>query len=291
MLRQLIVNADDFGYTPGVSRGILKAHHDGIVTSTSVLVNMPGAAEDIQLALKDAPRLGLGVHLNLTAGYPVSAPASVPDLVQSDGRFRPKADIIGMLPTIDVEQVQLEFQAQLNRFAEITGQAPDHLDSHHHIGYLNPPLAALMIQLARELGVPLRSPLPFSSAGFNQSVSFLREIIGNLLSDAYIEEMVTLLNSYTDRARDVGFPDRLIVNFYGDRAILADLLLLLLDLPEGVSELMCHPGQVDDMLRQTSGYTDYRSRELDILTHPSVREVIASEFIQLITFAEMKKPS
>ena len=63
MLRQIIVNADDFGYTPGVSQGILEAHLNGIVTSTSVMVNMPAAEQWVKTALKEAPDLGLGLHL------------------------------------------------------------------------------------------------------------------------------------------------------------------------------------------------------------------------------------
>ena len=85
-------------------------------------------------------------------------------------------------------------------------------------------------------------------------------------------------------------PDAFIPNFYGEKAVLGELLLMLLDMPEGVSELMCHPGEVDDTLRAQSSYSDRRQDELDALTHPSVREVIQSEFIQLVNFAAIKSP-
>ena len=85
-MRGLIVNADDFGLSPGVSRGILRAHWEGIVTSTTFMVNFPWAAEMAGL-LRRAPRLGVGLHLNLTTGAPVLPPAEVPSLVGPDGRF------------------------------------------------------------------------------------------------------------------------------------------------------------------------------------------------------------
>ena len=72
MLRQLIVNADDFGFTEGVSRGILRGHHEGIVTSTSVMINFPAALDWVSRARQDAPDLGLGLHLVLTAGRPAA---------------------------------------------------------------------------------------------------------------------------------------------------------------------------------------------------------------------------
>jgi hypothetical protein len=86
-MRQLIVNADDFGYSSGVNRGILEAHRQGIVTSTSVMVNQRAAPAGTKQALTDAPDLGLGLHLILTQGRPVLPPGQVPSLVGGDGRF------------------------------------------------------------------------------------------------------------------------------------------------------------------------------------------------------------
>ena len=78
MTKRLIVNADDFGRTHQVSDGILSAHCDGIVTSTTVMMSMPGAARDLTRALAEAPKLGLGVHLVFTAGRPLLPPEWVP---------------------------------------------------------------------------------------------------------------------------------------------------------------------------------------------------------------------
>ena len=265
MLRQLIVNADDFGYTPGVSQGIIRANREGIVTSTSVMVNMPYAAEWVPRAQRDAPKLGLGLHLTLTAGRPVLPPEEVPDLVTESGTFLPKAQLIARLPRLDMAQVERELRAQIEAFKVLTGQPPDHLDSHHHITYLTPPLAALMIQLGRDLSVPIRRPVPSGPGGQEQAVHFLKDVVGDL-PDAYIEEMIDILNNHAAKS-GVPMPDQFV----------------------GVTELMCHPAEIDDVLRATSGYTDRRADELAALTHPSAREVVNSEFIQLITFGDKKR--
>ncbi len=287
MLRQLIVNADDFGYTPGVSQGIIRASREGIVTSTSVMVNMPYAAEWILRAQQDVPGLGLGLHLTLTAGRPILPPEEVPDLVTESGTFLPKAQLILRLPRLDMAQVERELRAQVEAFKALVRQPPDHLDSHHHITYLSPPLAALMIQLARDLSVPIRRPVPGGPGGQEQAVRLLKDAVGDL-SDAYVEEMIEILNHHAAKS-GVPMPDRFVGDFFGERATLGDLLLLLLEVPEGVTELMCHPAEVDDALRATSGYADRRADELAALTHPSAREVVNSEFIQLITFRDMKR--
>src|SRR3954454_23441888 len=83
----LIVNADDYALSPGVSRGILEAHARGVVTSTTALVNTPGAAAALAAARAAAPALGLGLHVNLSFGRPVLSPGAVPSLVGGDGAF------------------------------------------------------------------------------------------------------------------------------------------------------------------------------------------------------------
>ncbi len=288
MLRQLIVNADDFGLTPGISRGIIRAHREGIVTSTSVMINYPDAAEWIGVVQQEAPRLGLGLHLTLTAGRPVSPPQDIPELVTPEGAFLHKSELVRRLPTLDMAQVERELRAQVAAFAQAAGHPPDHLDSHHHITYLSPPMAALTIRLARALALPIRRPVPGGPEGHELAVRFIEGIAGDLPSRAYIEELVEILESSTRNA-GVQLPDHFIGEFFGERAILGELLLMLLEVPEGVTELMCHPGEVDEALQAVSGYTHKRADELAALVHPSTREVVNSEFIQLISFAEMAR--
>lgn len=286
MLRQLIVNADDYGTTPGVSRGILRAHSEGIVTSTSVMINMPAAAEWTRRAVEEAPDLGLGLHFTLTAGPPVSDQADVGSLVGSDGSFLPRQTIAMNAHRLDRAQVEREMRAQIEAFTRIAGRAPDHLDSHHHITYVSPPLAQLTITLAAELGVPIRNPLP-THEDIPALAAWIDRQVGYAPGEAYVAELANILGAMTSSA-GVRTPDAFVAAFYGDRATLGDLLLVLLDLPEGISELMCHPGEVDDELRAKSGYLDQRETELAALTAPSTREVLNTEFIQLLNFGDLQ---
>jgi predicted glycoside hydrolase/deacetylase ChbG (UPF0249 family) len=128
--RRLIVNADDFGLTEGVSRGILRAHHLGLVTSTTVLASLPRQAE-LDAEASASRDLGLGLHLNLTWGRPVSPAETVPSLVDAEGRFGRDLAILGERARPD--DLRREGEAQIEAFTRRFGRAPTHLDSHHHV--------------------------------------------------------------------------------------------------------------------------------------------------------------
>ena len=128
MTKQLIINADDFGYTSGINSGILKAHQQGIVTSSTVMVNYPLAQEAIEAALQNAPTLGLGLHLNMTDGFAVANPQHIPDLIDSKGHFLTKEELRPNLINIPIGQFEAEFRTQTERFVALAGRNPDHLE-------------------------------------------------------------------------------------------------------------------------------------------------------------------
>lgn len=160
MPRWLIVNADDFNLTEGVTRGILEAHRSGIVTSTTVMVNLPGL--EMSRVLSQAhPRLGLGLHLNLTFGPPVLPPGKVRSLVDDAGRF--VRDHGRLREAGDPSEIRQELAAQVERFRAIFGHSPSHLDTHHHI-HRHPPVLEAVLDLAVGLGVPVRAFTPEMAA-------------------------------------------------------------------------------------------------------------------------------
>lgn len=283
MTKRLIVNADDLGYTPGVTRGIIRAHRDGIVTSSSVLVNSPFAAEAIQTATREAPALGLGLHLTLTSGRPILNADRVPNLVTPQGVFKNRTDYISGLPSIDSAQVEMELRAQIDRFIDIAGHPPDHLDSHHHATYLAPAVARTMLQMAADLEIPVRRPTldrPRESARTLVAMGVAAEPEHG---DTIVSEVGAMLTELSIPA-----PDYFSIRFYGPTATLGDLLNLLMDLPEGITELMCHPAEIDKGLAASS-YVDGRASELASLIHSAAREVIRAEGISLITFDALRQ--
>src|SRR5262249_49277242 len=138
--RRLIVNADDFGLTRGVSRGILEAGRSGIVTSTTVLVNR--AADRGQLEELSASGLRVGLHFTLTRGAPVSAPRRVPSLLDDAGQLR--RDPVAVAERARPDEARIEIGNQIDAFRSLMGRFPTHLDSHHHVGR-HEPLLELML--------------------------------------------------------------------------------------------------------------------------------------------------
>ena len=117
--RRLIVNADDFGVTEGVSRGILRAHREGLVTSTTVLASLPPQPE-LDVVARDSAGLGLGLHFNLTLGRPVSPPETVGSLVDAEGRFR--RDLAVLQERARPDEVRRECEAQIEAFTRRFGE-------------------------------------------------------------------------------------------------------------------------------------------------------------------------
>jgi len=278
--RLLIVNADDFGRTPGVTEGILQAHQRGIVTSTTAMVNLPGAEAGVRRARAEAPDLGIGIHLNLTAGQPFLSPGDVPSLVGPDGRFHPVRRLVPRLEDLNPDQVRAELEAQIEQFRSWGGE-PTHLDSHHHVLYLSPHLFRVLMELAERYHLPIRYPWPRESMG-RKDLTRLAE--AHRLSPEDLPAVIAGCHAILERSA-VPTPDRCILSFYGPGATREHLLDLIADLPEGLGELMCHPGLADAHLRAQSGYAEERERELAVLTDPRVHKAIHAGDLHLVSFS------
>lgn len=272
---RLIVNADDYGRTAEVSRGVRQAHLHGIVTSTTCMMNMSNIVQDIKLALEETPNLGMGVHLVLTAGKPLSSPEAVDTLIDPDERFLKYDGLLSSLGQLDIAQVQAEWHVQIEAFMAATGRQPTHLDSHHHSSYFSEPLMRAMLELAREYDCAIRLPRAFRADG---RLDGLPEQVQEPIQD-YAPR---LLAEFNPRC-----PDAFYGSFYDDLATRDELLRILDKLPPGVSEIMCHPGYTDTGLIASSSYARQREGELEIITDPAIKEAIAQKGIELISFADV----
>lgn len=271
MSRYLIINADDFGLTEAVSRGIIKAHREGILTSTTYMVNFPWSEEQAGM-LAEAPHLGVGVHLNLTTGSPVLPPEQVPTLVTGHGRFS-KA-VLHLLSRVSVKEAQREWSAQVTKAIRILGRTPSHLDTHRYLqGY--PPFAEAMIAVAREHRIPaVRCLYPgpdLAMGDLFRSWSPTRWVV-----DRYLRRSAELV-----RESGLARPDATQAGDFD----LPGLLRRLDRVREGVTELVSHPGEVDDQLRSLSSMQEHRETELAALTSPEARARAEALGIRLISFA------
>jgi len=224
-------------------------------------------AGDVAIARKETPTLGMGVHLVLTMGDPISASETVRSITDENGHFFKYASLVKQLPHIKIEEVKSEWRHQIEAFVKASGHNPTHLDSHHHSSYFSPELFRGMLELANEYECAIRFP-------FTGDVSKELERTNQHVRD--------LLNEFAPRR-----PDRFIVDFYDERATLENLLDIINTLPEGTTEIMCHPGYTDDAFARESVYNNQRDRELEILTDPSVKKAIQANSIELVTFAEL----
>lgn len=253
----LLINADDLGLTPGINAGIFEAHARGVVTSATLMVGFP-AAEAAAQQLATHPELGVGLHVVLTGGRPISPPESVPSLVDHEGRLPRRPDVAAKgnqqknLRDAKPAEVLLEVRAQLDRFRELTGRPPTHLDSHHHCHRL-PAVCDALIRTAREDGgVPIRNNSPQIHARLE--------------------------------AAAVTTPDTFVDSFFGPGATWHTLRKVLGAIGVGVTEIMCHPGHVDDELRRRSTYSEERQAELEALTQPEAKQILEADGVRLVHF-------
>ncbi len=271
MPRYLIINADDFGLSEAVSRGIIRAHREGILTSTTFMVNFPWAHE-MAAMLREAPDLGVGIHLNLTTGTPVLPPSAIPTVVNREGRFS-KA-LLHLRFRVNLEEARREWSAQVEKGIELLGRLPTHLDTHRYLqGY--PGFAAVLVEVARKYRIPaVRCLYPDMTP-----VGALRRWSPTgLVMDRYLRRSAAVMATAGVRC-----PDASIAGDF-DLPLLLDRLAKV---GEGVTEFVTHPGEVDDRLRSLSSLVEQRQVELAALTAPEARRRVEELGIRLVSFAHL----
>lgn len=274
MTTRLIVNADDFGESPAVSEGILYGHENGIITSTTALINLPGAAYQVWEAKTKHPRLGMGVHLTLTEGRPLLPVEKIRSITEGRPVFPEREDLMSRLDSLDFNEVEQEWTAQIELFHIAAGQAPDHLDSHHYLSNMHPELFRITLQLAERYGCAVRAAclVEHENDPDNPPV----ENRGNLPA---LKKMLS--------ASKIPRPRYFQHSFYDEEDYPGTLRQVLENLPNGVTELMVHPGRVDDDLLERSSYTVQRQKELDALTEPGLKDWLVSRGVKLIHFGDL----
>jgi predicted glycoside hydrolase/deacetylase ChbG (UPF0249 family) len=229
----LIVNADDFGLSDGVNRGIVEAHEGGIVTSASLMVRQPAAKAAADYA-RGCASLGVGLHLDLG------------EWAYVNGAWSTVYEVVDLQ---DAEQVSRESERQFAEFIRLIGRPPTHLDSHQHV-HRAEPVRTIAATLAGRLHVPLRDVTP--------GVRYCGEFYGQ-------------------DGRGTPAPQCIAVDA---------LIRLLKTLPQGVTEMGCHPG-LDSKL--DSCYRAEREIEVRTLCSAAARETIENASLRLCNFAQISR--
>ena len=287
-MKNLIVNADDLGWTDGINRGIVEAFHHGIVTSTSLLPNGAAFAGGVEAA-RSAPGLGVGVHLNLSDGPPVADRETVTSLLNNDGEFAggPESLLLRRARRgLSLAEVENEWDAQIQKVRD-AGISPTHLDGHKHVHML-PGLFEIALKLAKRHDIgAIRVALETSSLRAALS-SGSKQNAGVVMKQGVQARGLKLLaRDAREQAQRAGIST---ADYFCGIAQTGELTRegveqFVKSLPDGTTELMCHPGYADAALQKTpTRLQDSRQTELQILTDTGIRNLVASMGIRLIDY-------
>jgi predicted glycoside hydrolase/deacetylase ChbG (UPF0249 family) len=235
MPRYVIVNADDFGQSPGINQGIMQAYEQGIVTSASLMVRWPAAAAAAAYSRRHAD-LSLGLHVDC-GEYAFRGGAWVP--------------VYEVVPVHDEHAVAAEVARQLATFRRLVGRDPSHIDSHQHV-HRREPLRTLLLEMAQELAVPLRH--------YTTAVHYCGDFYGQTAEGAALPGIISVEGLTTILAR----------------------------LPQGYSEVGCHPALACDL---DTMYRHERIAEMHVLCAPQIRTVVATLHLELCSFHTLSVPT
>ena len=282
MDRRIIINADDFGLCDGVNEAVARAHTDGVLTSSTIMVNMPAAEKAVKIA-KKLPSLGVGVHLNLTEGRPISNNRCISCLLDSDGKFNYSPFKISLLSLAGHkirEAIRTELAAQIQWVIDHDIK-PTHLDSHNHI-HSFPALFSIVCQSARNFQIPAvrwtfepkelsRIPWPMTNEDGRIRAQKFRFM-------ARINRMQNKDFLKNDALLGVAHTGKIDVNF---------LKAVTLYNPAPTVEVMTHPGFVDDPEADNTKLLHQRKVELDALCNGKTRQYFKDANIELVHYGQL----
>jgi len=281
MALRLIVNADDFGFSSGVNAAVQKAHVAGLLTSATIMANMPAAAEAVRIA-EELPSLGVGLHLNLIDGKPLSPAGKVSPLLGSDGEFgfSTAGLAIASLRSTVRTAIKIELTSQIQWLCD-NGIKPTHLDSHRHF-HIFPAILPIVTALADRFDLPAvrypyepaslcREPWPQISAKSRRRAFIVR----NMARAASLRRHNLFKNDFLLGIAHTG-------------KINTEFWTVLAKRPfDATIELMMHPGFTDGLDPSKTRLIDQRKVELDALCSPGVKAMITAADIELIHYGKL----
>jgi hopanoid biosynthesis associated protein HpnK len=289
MTARMIINADDFGLCEGVNKAVAEAHNNGVLTSATIMANMPGLDEAVEMA-KKTPRLGVGVHLNLTEGRPISSDRQVEALVGDGGEFKYSAYTLAAKYFFDrrlCKAIEIELAAQIEVVIG-KGIKPTHLDSHKHFHCFGP-IYKIVCSLAERFGIgAVRWPWepatvcygdwPRVGFGDRMRVFLLRQMTLNCQKidsrlaslrgrSGFIKNDIFFGVAHTGRIDDKFWDEIAKTQF------------------TGVAEVMTHPGYTEGLAR--TRLVKERQVELKWLCEPTTKQLLSEAGIELVHYGQI----
>jgi hopanoid biosynthesis associated protein HpnK len=286
-VRRLIINADDFGLTPGVNRAIVEAHQHGVVTSTTLMANSLAFEQAVQFAKSD-PKWSIGCHVVLLDGAPLLDPARLGTLVarKNGNLFRDGVSGFGLRALagrIDSDQVEAETTAQIRKL-QSHGISVSHVDTHKHT-HMFPAALTGILRAARTCGVSaIRNPFEVLAANFTGLQRGLWKRY------AQVRTLRGLAGSFRRAVAKAGLrtPDGTLGIVATGNLDSAMFRAIAEHMPDGTWEFVCHPGYVDaELTAIRTRLRETREKELAVLTAPETRTALEKQGVQLISYPEL----
>jgi predicted glycoside hydrolase/deacetylase ChbG (UPF0249 family) len=278
MNRRIVINADDFGISSGVNQAVAQAHTDGVLTSTTIMANMPAADEAVEIA-KQLPDLGVGVHLNLFEGQPLSKDGCVDCLLDDNGSFAltpAKLSLLSIARRKIRNAIRMELATQI-QWAIDNDLKPTHLDSHKHI-HSFPIIFPIVCDLARRFEIAairftlepkqlLTMPWPLPSEGGRKRAKTIRIMakINRIQNPALLK---------TDCLLGVAHTGKIDVNFFKAVALYNSA---------ATAEVMTHPG-LDNEQKQSRMQ---RKGEFEALCSERTKQYFKDAGVKLVHYGKL----
>lgn len=281
-VKQLIINADDFGLHETVNLGIIQGHRTGFITSTTIMANGNAFEHAVELGSQNKD-LGIGVHLTLVSEKPVCAPEQVKSLVDMDGYLPsqyPQFLLSYLKGQVALTDIARELRAQVQKVVA-TGISVTHLDSHQHM-HIVPGIIEITMEIAKEFGIKAiripREPYFFQGGYPCPPMRFIAR--GGL---TFLSHLAARKVRQSQLATSQ--------HFFGMLAgcnMREEYLLNIIDaLPDGISEIMMHPGSNNDIVNTIYNWDLHGQEELAAVTSDNVRCRLAAQKVNLISFRDL----
>jgi len=282
MNKRIIINADDFGLCDGVNKAVAQAHIDGVLTSTTIMANMPSAEQAVAIA-KQLPSLGMGVHLNLFKGVPLSKDSYPDYLLDAEGRFNcspAKLLLLSLIKRKVRNAIRTELAAQIQWVID-NGITPTHLDSHKHFHNF-PHIFPMVCSLARQFEIAairwsfepkqlLQMPWPLPGEGGRKRAKLIRTLarINRFQNSSFLK---------TDALLGITHMGRIDVAFFKTVALYS---------PGATVEVMTHPGLPDGLDAGESRRMHQRKIELEALCSEKTKQYFRDAGIKLVHYGQL----
>lgn len=256
MKKEIIINADDFGMSEAVNYGVIKGFNEGIVSSTTLMVNLEASQHAADLA-KAIPALYVGLHCNLVLGKPCSEPNQIPSLVDEKGEFLGSKEYKTGERLFNYDDAKTEILAQMKRFTELMGYKPTHIEGHS--------------ALDKNIGKAF------------YDIAIQENVHASMFSDADVPELIGYKEVRIDE-------NNLAVLSHGVSVedFLEDRFNILSTVKKQVTELHFHPGYIDQFVIDNSTLTLPRCKDLATLLDYRTKEWFAKKNIDLINFDQLR---